>query len=1032
MSPSNTAVPDHLVLTAANEAQAEGYRLQLDLRREVGLLPAAMTTHVVVDLDGRRLGSGGSTLLVLKHLAETLEPRASLCDVFAGKRVFLLHAGGDCKRLPAYAAEGKIFTPLPCGRATGGCTPTLFDLLFANLCILTRPPGGHLLVAAGDVLLTFDPREVDCSRPGLTGVACVEQADRASRHGVYVAGAAGEVLDFLQKPTDEEMRRRGALDGLGRALLDTGLMSLDPAAVERLCAAAGLSYQDGTVSIGPGLLAAILSGKAAEVDLYEEVALALPPRIAATDYEARVLARPRNADPGQQVRLRAFRDALHGLPFHVAALSHCDFFHIGTSRELLAGVAGRNRTGSHYAFGHGTRAVMPPRIGDTGAFVFNSVLEAAAYPFGPTTLIEGSHVRAVLELAGRNVVTGLPAAVTQRVRLPEGVGLLYLPLLGGAWAPVLYGIDDDFGQPAIAGAGTFLNEPLGDFLRRHELPAAALWPGEPSSVYHAQLWCTGTADETLRQIHWMLTAQANPEAVAEWQAARRFSLAELLRQVDQPRRARRRADLLRTWTIHNPFARLAAEPDLDAAQLVRQVGSRAEAAAVLADLANGTAGAVTPELLARCRVVAMLLRRRLDELAADPKTEPVIDAACRALSGGDATAAALGRSASAAVAASIALTVLLPDREPRAAIEHDHVVWATAPARLDFMGGWTDTPPVCNDLGGTVVNAAVKLNGQYPFQAVVKLNADHVINLTSIDLGRRVCFDRIEQLLDYADPGDWNSLPKACLCLAGLTAGRTAGDLRPFLERFGGGIDLTVFSALPKGSGLGGSSILGATILAALARLQGESLTQDQLVARTSLLEQRLTTGGGWQDQVGAVFPGVKYIHTEPGPRQSPAISWLAFHEAGARGRLLLYYTGLKRLAKNILQNVVHRYLARDPEVLRALAQLQAGAQEMRLAIETRDLDGFGAGLRRYGELKKQIDPTATNAAIEQLIARVEPLSSGHVLPGAGGGGFLLILARDEDAARRLRADLTARPSHPGARFFDFRIDEQGLDVSVL
>ena len=132
-------------------------------------------------------------------------------------------------------------------------------------------------------------------------------------------------------------------------------------------------------------------------------------------------------------------------------------------------------------------------------------------------------------------------------------------------------------------------------------------------------------------------------------------------------------------------------------------------------------------------------------------------------------------------------------------------------------------------------------------------------------------------------PREWSSLPKACLCLAGLAGEAPSGDLRPLLQRFGGGVDLTIFSALPKGSGLGASSILGATVLACLARMTGETLSPEELIARTSLLEQRMTTSGGWQDQVGGVFPGVKLIRTEPGREQIPAIFWLAFHEEQAK-----------------------------------------------------------------------------------------------------------------------------------------------------
>src|SRR5262249_31348457 len=154
----------------------------------------------------------------------------------------------------------------------------------------------------------------------------------------------GSVLDFLQKPNLEELRRRGAIDRLGRALIDTGLMSFDPEVVERFCIAAGLVLQNGRVALKPGLLADIAAGHAGEIDLYEEFALTLPRRANAKEYRQRVLDRPRNVDPRQQERLLTFFEAIHGTPFHVRTVSHCDFFHIGSSRELLAGLAERNRT----------------------------------------------------------------------------------------------------------------------------------------------------------------------------------------------------------------------------------------------------------------------------------------------------------------------------------------------------------------------------------------------------------------------------------------------------------------------------------------------------------------------------------------------------------------------------------------------------------------------------------------------------------------------------------------------------------------
>ena len=62
---------------------------------------------------------------------------------------------------------------------------------------------------------------------------------------------------------------------------------------------------------------------------------------------------------------------------------------------------------------------------------------------------------------------------------------------------------------------------------------------------------------------------------------------------------------------------------------------------------------------------------------------------------------------------------------------------------------------------------------------------------------------------------------------------------------------MEVWSNLPQGSGLGGSSLLAGTLLAALVVLLGHPPpSPSHLVHATLCVEQWLTTGGGWQDQV--------------------------------------------------------------------------------------------------------------------------------------------------------------------------------------
>ena len=145
------------------------------------------------------------------------------------------------------------------------------------------------------------------------------------------------------------------------------------------------------------------------------------------------------------------------------------------------------------------------------------------------------------------------------------------------------------------------------------------------------------------------------------------------------------------------------------------------------------------------------------------------------------------------------------------------------------------------------------------------------------------------------------------------------------LASFGGGLEITTLAAIPKGSGLGTSSIMGAVLLAVINRMMGRSLSQDRLFYNVLRLEQELTTGGGWQDQIGGSIGGLKLVTTKAGLVPEATIRYVPADILDPRlngGQTLLYYTGMTRLAKNILQNVVGRYLDRDRQAMSALGQL--------------------------------------------------------------------------------------------------------------
>jgi galactokinase/mevalonate kinase-like predicted kinase len=148
-------------------------------------------------------------------------------------------------------------------------------------------------------------------------------------------------------------------------------------------------------------------------------------------------------------------------------------------------------------------------------------------------------------------------------------------------------------------------------------------------------------------------------------------------------------------------------------------------------------------------------------------------------------------------------------------------------------------------------------------------------------------------------------------------------------------------------------------------------------------------------------------------------------------GRTLLYYTGLRRLARNILRNVVGSYLDGEPAALLTLRELHAFAPGMRAAMERRDLPEFGRLIDVAWNLNKKIDPHSSTPEVEAILDRLRPHMYGAKLLGAGGGGFLLVACKSAKDAREARLKLEARPPNPRARFFEFGVSRDGLCVTV-
>ena len=56
------------------------------------------------------------------------------------------------------------------------------------------------------------------------------------------------------------------------------------------------------------------------------------------------------------------------------------------------------------------------------------------------------------------------------------------------------------------------------------------------------------------------------------------------------------------------------------------------------------------------------------------------------------------------------------------------------PLRVNWGGGWSDTPPYCNENGGTVLNVAILLNGQKPVEVTLEKISEKKIVFDSRDM----------------------------------------------------------------------------------------------------------------------------------------------------------------------------------------------------------------------------------------------------------------------------------------------------------
>ena len=972
---------DVLAVTTANQRQAEGCFQELETRQKAGLLPRKTRILVIPDPGGVRIGSGGAARRAIGQI-----------DRDAGldkRRVLIIHSGGDSRRVPHCAPLGKLFMHLPVEREDGA-SASLFDLLYVLLAGTAGRMQDGVLIASGDVLLTFDPNSIDLSTLGVTGVAIRAPQQVGTGHGVYIPDADGStVRAFLQKPTPEQMRCAGAVGPDGLVPVDTGLLKLDPQTARAFVALPLPECQ--------------------HMDLYSDVLPALP---TSADQEPFL-----QGDSDRRRVREAVWHGLRGVRFAVCIPSPADFTHFGTTREVcLAAVEGSTAARVH-GFSSRASSYVAPGVSAERAAVITSVLSGGGR-IGAGSLVDGCRLMGRVDIGPGAAAVGLDADELD-LNIRPGVCFHELPVTVDGQAAVvwrLYGVDDN-PKLAVGSGGTFLGTDLAEWLTHRGIDPDEVWRGIPEPercLWNARLYPV-MPHRSPDLVLWMQEPAPPPAHVLErWRKAVRVSMAESAELADTAKALQHR-HRLEDEAVRLQVAEWVAQ-DVPNEQVLLTAHNRARALRT-AEASRELAEADTEPLNSLRRSRLWHLRADiLRSLGARAHRRDVCESEARAF-------AEVSRAVEAGV----------PKGTPAHcwALPVGSAVTVECPARIDFGGGWSDTPPHCQERGGAVLNAAVLLDGDRPVRVCAKVIPEPVVRLRSIDQRRAVTITRGEDVLDLASARDSLGLHRAALILSGVVPEGSSGPLQPILSSLGGGIELHSECIAPKGSGLGTSSILGWSLLTALYRVLG--VADQPLISQVLLMEQMLTTGGGWQDQAGGAVPGVKLLRSSPGIVQDVTVDQLQLASAvmdELHSRLVLFYTGKRRLAKNILRTIMGRWLSRDPLVVYVLSRIKDIACEMKECLLDGDLHRFGKLMAEHWELNKLMDPKTTDADIERLFAAARPYCVGGKLAGAGGGGFMILLAKDAGAVRALCQAL-AEGSGGQGRAFAFELDLQGPSASI-
>ena len=318
-----------------------------------------------------------------------------------------------------------------------------------------------------------------------------------------------------------------------------------------------------------------------------------------------------------------------------------------------------------------------------------------------------------------------------------------------------------------------------------------------------------------------------------------------------------------------------------------------------------------------------------------------------------------------------------------------------SPLRISLGGGGTDLPSYYRDHGGFLISAAID---KYVYVTVGR----------PFTKGIYLKYSDMEHVKKIAEI-------KHSIIRESLLATNFDGDQ----------IEIASMADIPAGTGLGSSGSFTVALLKALHAFNRRHINQDKLAELACHVEiDRLSEPVGKQDQYISAIGGVTCFafHKDDSVSAAPLnISQNTLNKL--EDNLLLFFTGFSRSASGILRDQHVKSQQNNISMIENLDYVKNLGYKIKTSLEVGDVEIFGDLMNEHWEHKKKRSSGMTNSEIDDWYrAAIKNGAIGGKIVGAGGGGFLMFMARDPEMLRNKMCEI-------GLEEVRFRFDFEGAKV---